>query len=158
MDQTVEQTVVERELEIAASPETVWEFLVDPEKSVRWWGCRRPSTRGRAARTGSTSSPATRRAASSSSSTRRAGSSTRGAGSEGGDGPNAVPPGSTTVEIELVPTATARSCASCTATCRAPTSVASHGHGWDHYLGRLAVAASGGDPGPDPWRPSGRSA
>jgi uncharacterized protein YndB with AHSA1/START domain len=25
-----------------------------------------------------------------------------------------------------------------------------HGHGWDLYLGRLAVAAAGGDPGPDP--------
>lgn len=24
------------------------------------------------------------------------------------------------------------------------------GEGWDMYLGRLAVAASGGDPGPDP--------
>ena len=27
----------------------------------------------------------------------------------------------------------------------------SHGHGWDHYLERLEVAAAGGDPGPDPW-------
>ena len=41
MDQTVEVTVVERELEIAASPETIWELLVDPEKSVTWWGMER---------------------------------------------------------------------------------------------------------------------
>ena len=27
--------------------------------------------------------------------------------------------------------------------------VGDHEKGWDHYLGRLAVAASGGDPGPD---------
>ena len=27
--------------------------------------------------------------------------------------------------------------------------VAPHAHGWDHYLPRLAVAAGGGDPGPD---------
>jgi uncharacterized protein YndB with AHSA1/START domain len=27
---------ITRELEIAATPETVWEFLVDPEKAVRW--------------------------------------------------------------------------------------------------------------------------
>jgi hypothetical protein len=27
---------------------------------------------------------------------------------------------------------------------------ASHSRGWAHYLGRIAVAASGGDPGPDP--------
>ena len=38
MDQTAEQVVVERELTIAASPETVWQFLVDPEKAVRWMG------------------------------------------------------------------------------------------------------------------------
>ncbi len=28
--------------------------------------------------------------------------------------------------------------------------VAEHGGGWDHYLARLAVAATGGDAGPDP--------
>jgi uncharacterized protein YndB with AHSA1/START domain len=27
--------------------------------------------------------------------------------------------------------------------------------GWDHFLGRLVAAASGGDPGPDPWAASG---
>lgn len=27
-----------------------------------------------------------------------------------------------------------------------------HAEGWDHYLARLAVAAAGGDAGPDPWR------
>lgn len=26
-----------------------------------------------------------------------------------------------------------------------------HGTGWAHFLGRLAVAAVGADPGPDPW-------
>jgi len=25
------------------------------------------------------------------------------------------------------------------------------GAGWSHYLSRLAVAAAGNDPGPDPW-------
>jgi len=30
-----------------------------------------------------------------------------------------------------------------------------HRAGWDHYLPRLAVAASGGDPGPDPLDASG---
>ena len=38
MDATTETTSVERELSIAASPETVWEFLVDPEKMTRWMG------------------------------------------------------------------------------------------------------------------------
>ena len=30
--ETTTETTVEREVEIAATPETVWEFLVDPEK------------------------------------------------------------------------------------------------------------------------------
>ena len=29
-----------------------------------------------------------------------------------------------------------------------------HAGGWDHYLGRLVVAAGGGDPGPDPFATS----
>jgi uncharacterized protein YndB with AHSA1/START domain len=33
-----EGTKVERELAIAASPETVWELLVDPAQAVRWMG------------------------------------------------------------------------------------------------------------------------
>jgi hypothetical protein len=28
-------------------------------------------------------------------------------------------------------------------------SMAAHGHGWDHYVARLTVAAAGGDAGPD---------
>lgn len=29
-----------------------------------------------------------------------------------------------------------------------------HALGWPHFIERLAVAASGGDPGPDPWKTS----
>ena len=36
--ETTTETTVERELAIDASPETVWEFLVDPEKLARWFG------------------------------------------------------------------------------------------------------------------------
>ena len=32
-----------------------------------------------------------------------------------------------------------------------PDEVPKHGDGWDHFLTRLVVAASGGEPGPDPW-------
>ena len=38
MGSVTEQTAVARELTIAARPETVWEFLVDPEKATRWMG------------------------------------------------------------------------------------------------------------------------
>ena len=37
MEATTE-TSVEREFAIAARPETVWEFLVDPQKATRWMG------------------------------------------------------------------------------------------------------------------------
>ena len=70
----------------------------------------------------------------------------------GGDGPNAVPPGSSTVEIELVPDGRRDE-----APVHAPRPAERASRptatrvGWDHYLGRLAIAAAGGDPGPDPW-------
>jgi uncharacterized protein YndB with AHSA1/START domain len=38
MERTAEKVSLEREVAIAATPETVWEFLVDPEKATRWIG------------------------------------------------------------------------------------------------------------------------
>src|SRR6266487_5597324 len=38
MESTTETVAVERELTIAASPETIWQFLVDPDKATRWMG------------------------------------------------------------------------------------------------------------------------
>ncbi|WP_251065710.1 hypothetical protein [Streptomyces sp. ISL-44] len=32
-----------------------------------------------------------------------------------------------------------------------PEACAAHAEGWQHYVGRLAVRAEGGDPGPDVW-------
>src|SRR5205823_2617763 len=32
------EAVVERTVTIDASPETVWQFLVDPDKTTAWWG------------------------------------------------------------------------------------------------------------------------
>jgi uncharacterized protein YndB with AHSA1/START domain len=32
-----------------------------------------------------------------------------------------------------------------------PDEVPKHRLGWEHFLPRVAMAASGGDPGPDPW-------
>ncbi|MGZ8693790.1 MAG: hypothetical protein ACXWZT_13825 [Gaiellaceae bacterium] len=40
MESLTETTSVVRELTIAARPETVWEFLVDPAKAERWMGVR----------------------------------------------------------------------------------------------------------------------
>ncbi len=38
MESVTEATEVVGELAIAARPETVWEFLIDPEKATRWMG------------------------------------------------------------------------------------------------------------------------
>jgi activator of Hsp90 ATPase-like protein len=64
-----------------------------------------------------------------------------------------VPPGSSLIEIDLIdhePDGTllrmTHSGLPNAAAC------ANHEKGWIHYLGRLAEAAAGGDPGPDPNR------
>jgi uncharacterized protein YndB with AHSA1/START domain len=33
-----------------------------------------------------------------------------------------------------------------------PTEAVKHSRGWPHFIERLGVAASGRDPGPDPWK------
>jgi uncharacterized protein YndB with AHSA1/START domain len=66
---------------------------------------------------------------------------------------SAVPPGSTTVVVELEPTAQG-TLVRLTHSGLAPARVADHHRlGWERYLERLGVRASGGDPGQD--RPQG---
>lgn len=60
-----------------------------------------------------------------------------------------VPPGSSTVEIDLTPEE-GGTMLTLTHTGLAPQEMDIHRLGWDHYLPRLATAAGGGDPGPDP--------
>jgi len=59
-----------------------------------------------------------------------------------------VPPGSSTVEIELAPDGDG-TLLRLTHRGLPPDDRAIHAAGWDHYLPRLATAAMGGDPGPD---------
>lgn len=61
-----------------------------------------------------------------------------------------IPPGSTTVEIELAE-ADGVTTLSLTHRGLTPPAAEAHAVGWDHYLGRLMVRAEGGDPGPDPF-------
>ena len=151
MEATTETTSVEREIAIAASPETVWQFLVDPDKATRWMGQTasfdpRPGGEYRCAVI--------------------PGHTAAGEFVEvdpprrivwtwgwepGPDGPNPVPPGSSTIEIELVPAGEGTTLRFRHFDLPSAEAAQSHAHGWDHYLERLVAAARGDDPGEDPW-------
>ena len=146
-------TSLVREIAIDASPETIWEFLVDPEMATRWMGQRATldPQPGGVYRVhvipGHTASgefvevdPPHRLAY------------TWGWEQQPTDEkPHAVPPGSSTIEIELVPEGNGTLLRFLHRDLPDPANVESHAHGWDHYFARLAIAATGGDPGADPW-------
>jgi uncharacterized protein YndB with AHSA1/START domain len=144
---TTDTTVYERTLTIDASPETVWEFLVDPDKLMRWKGISadldpRPGgvyrcevIPGHTARGEFVELDPPHRLVF----------------SWGWDGNDGVPPGSSTIEIELATDGEGTSLRFVHRDLPSAEAVASHAHGWDHYLPRLELAAAGGDPGEDPW-------
>lgn len=148
MDATTESTSVEREIAIAASRETIWELLTDPVQAVRWMGQTatfdlRPGGLYRVeVIPGNTASgefveidPPRRLVYT--------------WGWETGS--DAVPPGSTTVEFELIESGDGTLLRFSHRDLPMAEATASHAHGWDHYLERLALTASGGEPGADPW-------
>ncbi len=151
MERTLDLLEVRREIEIAASQETVWELLTDPAKAPTWWGqnatfdlredgeFRMEVSAGSVASGKFTEIEPPRRLA-----------FTFG-WEKGGAGPELLPAGSSTVQIELVPTDTGTLVRLVHWGLPNAEAVTSHGEGWDHYLGRLATVATGGDPGPDPW-------
>ncbi len=63
---------------------------------------------------------------------------------------NPVPPGSSTIEVDLIDEGDV-TLVRLTHRDLPPESREVHELGWRHYLERLAVCATGGDPGPDPW-------
>ena len=147
MDATTETTALERTISIAASPETVWEFFVDPEKLTRWKGMKADldPTPGGIYRCEVIP-----------------GHTARGEFVEfdpphrlvftwGWENESAVPPGTSTIEVELTPEGNGTSLHFVHRDLPSAESVESHAHGWDHYLPRLEIAAAGGDPGEDPW-------
>ncbi|MGI8421977.1 MAG: SRPBCC family protein [Gaiellaceae bacterium] len=151
MEQTAETTSVEREIAIAASPETVWEFFVDEEKAARWMGqvvtldprpggvYRVEVIPGHTASGSFVELDPPRRLV-----------YTWG-WEPGAGGENAVPPGTSTIEIELVPVGEGTTVRFVHRDLPNAEAAKSHAHGWDHYLERLGTAAAGGDPGTDPW-------
>ena len=146
MDATTETTVVERELEIGASPETVWQLLTDPTEMVRWMGetaevdlrpggaYRLEIVPGHTAGGAFVEIDPPRKLVYT-------------WGWESGP----VPVGSTTVEYELVPRDGGTLLRFRHSGLPGDEAAASHAHGWDHYFERLGAVAAGGDPGRDPW-------
>ncbi|MFI5261853.1 MAG: SRPBCC domain-containing protein [Candidatus Limnocylindrales bacterium] len=68
----------------------------------------------------------------------------------GWEGDPNVPPGSSLVEITLVPDG-AETVLHLRHSGLPAAAVAQHDQGWGNYLARLAVVATGDDPGPDPF-------
>jgi uncharacterized protein YndB with AHSA1/START domain len=62
-----------------------------------------------------------------------------------------TPPQSTLVEVSLTPDGE-DTVVRLTHRRLPPATIALHSAGWHHYLARLVLAASGSDPGRDPWR------
>jgi uncharacterized protein YndB with AHSA1/START domain len=135
------------EIDIAAAPEIVFAYLVDPDKMVRWMGSRVEVN----------PQPGGSYALDINAQARARGNyvevvpHSRVVFTFGWEEDRFVPPGSTTVEITLTPEANGgthvrlvhRGLASA-------KSRDEHRQGWLHYLSRLSIAAAGGDPGPDP--------
>ena len=139
--------IIECEVRIEASPDTVFEFFTDPMKAVSWMGSQ------------ATLDP-------------RPGGIYRLAMDEewialgefvevdpprrvvftwGWEGDLAdTPPGSSTVEVDLIPDGEATIVRLVHRGLPNEQSVASHRDGWELYLPRLAAVASGRDPGPNP--------
>ncbi len=145
------ETVVERRIAIDADPGTVWEFLVDPEKATRWMG----QTASFDARPGGEYRVGVIPGHTASGEFVEVDPPRRlvftWGWEPGPEGPNPVPPGSSTIEIELEPDGAGTALHFVHRDLPDPEKTASHAHGWDHYLERLRIAAGGGDAGVDPW-------
>jgi uncharacterized protein YndB with AHSA1/START domain len=134
-----------REIMIDARPETIWPFLSEPGKHIEWEGTvadidPRPGGIYRVLVAGKFQS---------------AGEYlevvpmekvvfTFGWEQEG----NPISPGSTTIEITLHPEGD-KTLVRLVHRGLPDDALTDHGDGWQHYLSRLAVAATGGDLGPD---------
>ncbi|HWK66098.1 MAG TPA: SRPBCC family protein [Rhizobiaceae bacterium] len=134
-----------REIEIAAPQATVFAFLTDPDKIMRWLGTKAAveahpggiylvSVGDKYVARGQFTEviPVHRLAY-----------------SFGWDEREDMPPGSSLVEIDLVEKDGGTLVRFTHSGLPDEKERAGHEKGWNHYLRRLAIAAAGGDPGPD---------
>lgn len=146
-----ERSAIRREIRVTARPETVFGLLTEPAKYVRWKGAlaeldprpggiyrvqlnSRDIARGRYVEVVPYS---------------------RVVFTWGWEGGGPVPPGSSTVEFTLTPDGDG-TIVRLVHRDLPDEARDKHLQGWDLYLNRLAIAASGGDPGPDPNEETGK--
>lgn len=141
--------VVEREIKINARPETVFSYLVDEPKLRKWMSISgawnpRPGAPYRIEMTKEDTAIG---------SFVEVQAPKRLVFTWGWDGDDAVTkPGASTVEIDVIPDGSGSIVRFVHRDLPTQESAEQHSHGWDHYLGRLAVAATGADPGPDKFQ------
>jgi uncharacterized protein YndB with AHSA1/START domain len=143
-----EAFVVRRETQIAAPPATVFAYLTDPDKIMRWMGheaVTEPQPGGLYLIKSIGNDSRTARGT-----FREVVPVHRLAYSFGWEGRDDVPPGSSLVEIDLIDRDGGTFLRMTHSGLPDEELCASHAEGWAHYLGRLAIAASGRDPGADP--------
>ncbi|HKN28671.1 MAG TPA: SRPBCC domain-containing protein [Roseiarcus sp.] len=137
-----------RETHIAAPPATVFAFLTDPEKILSWMGAD-ATTEAHAGGlylvkgVGGQPSRVARGA------WREVVPVHRLALSFGWEGSEAVPPGSSLVEIDLIERDGGTLLRFTHSGLPDAAQVAAHDKGWAHFVGRLAMAAAGRNPGVD---------
>jgi uncharacterized protein YndB with AHSA1/START domain len=139
---------VEVEVRIEASPETVFDFFTDPDKMIQWMGrsAELDPRRGGALRCDMNGRNVASGEYVELDPPRRVVFTW---GWEGED--SVTPPGSSTVEVLLVPDGNGTRLRLIHRDLPSAESAERHGQGWRHYGERLATAAAGGDPGEDPW-------
>jgi uncharacterized protein YndB with AHSA1/START domain len=140
-----EPLVVRRETHITAPPATVFAFLTDPEKIIRWMGTEATME----AHPGGLYLINGVGARSARGAFREVVPVHRLAYSFGWEGREKVPPGSSLIEIDLIDQDGGTLLRMTHTGLPDAEQCALHAWGWTHYLARLTVAAAGGDPGPD---------
>jgi uncharacterized protein YndB with AHSA1/START domain len=136
---------IQREMTIEADAATVFAFFTDPERLIRWIGVSaelEPQPGGIMLVDVNPGFVAR-------GNFKEVVPVSRLAYTWGWDGREKVPPGSSLIEIDLLPK-NGSTLVRFTHSGLPPEEVQGHRDGWNHYLGRLAIAAVGGDPGPDP--------
>ena len=143
-----EPLVVRRETQIAAPPATVFAFLTDPEKIISWMSAE-ATTEAYPGGLYLLKGCGGQRARTARGAFREVVPVHRLAYSFGWEGDEEVPPGSSLIEIDLIDRGGGTLLRMTHSGLPNAEQCAGHDRGWAHYLGRLAIAATGRDPGID---------